>query len=144
MPLKTKPTTRLERRLLKQVAELKKHNGIQAMKLLGATRDKNEALTKLREDLRLEAAVQLQGMERDIRKDIQTDTERNIRSRVEEERVNATVLGALMDAADRKRALVVSLRAEYDRLGIPENSVVAIHEKAILRLEEMACALGNA
>lgn len=144
MPLKTKPTTRLERRLLKQVAELKKNNGIQAMKLLGATRDKNEALTKLREDLRLEAAVQLQGMERDIRKDIQTDTERNIRSRVEEERVNATVLGALMDAADRKRALVVSLRAEYDRLGIPENSVVAIHEKAILRLEEMACALGNA
>ena len=144
MPLKTKPTTRMERRLLKQVAELKKHNGIQAMKLLGATRDKNEALTKLREDLRLEAAVQLQGMERDIRKDIQTDTERNIRSRVEEERVNATVLGALMDAADRKRALVVSLRAEYDRLGIPENSVVAIHEKAILRLEEMACALGNA
>lgn len=144
MPLKTKPTTRMERRLLKQVAELKKNNGIQAMKLLGATRDKNEALTKLREDLRLEAAVQLQGMERDIRKDIQTDTERNIRSRVEEERVNATVLGALMDAADRKRALVVSLRAEYDRLGIPENSVVAIHEKAILRLEEMACALGNA
>ena len=133
MPLKTKPTTRMERRLLKENESLRKQH-------VAAAREKNQALTELREGLRRDYERQLQREldERFVKMNVE------IRDAIHEERVRTTVIGALMDAADKKRQLVASLRAEFERLGIPTASVIDIHEATVLRLEELAVSIGNA
>ena len=143
MPLKTKPTTRLERRLLKQVAELKAANGVQAMKILGATRDKNEALTKLRGDLRIEAAVQLQDLEKSIRRDIHSSVESFVRRSIHDQRVSQYVAWVLLDASRKELERADVFEKNYRELGMTPPNNLEIMRAAGKRLVDMAREINN-
>lgn len=143
MPLKTKPTTRLERRLLKEVSGLKATVQTQVMKILGATRDKNEALTKLREDLRLEAAVQLQDMEASIRRSIHDGVENYVRLSIREQRVGQYVAWVLLDSSRKELERADTFEKNYRELGMQPPNNLEIMRAAAQKMIELARELNN-
>ena len=132
MPLKTKPTTRLERRLLRQVAEL------QAV-VTAHVRDKNQALTELRQNLRRDYDRQMEVERQEVVLGVKAD----ITEGLMEQRVRDRVAIVLMDAAAQEAQYAEDFTKRYTAAGIPIPSATEVFTRSSGRLMELVQMVAN-
>ena len=132
MPLKTKPTTRLERRLLRQNAEL------QAL-VTASIRDKNQALTELRQSLRRDYDRQMEVERQEVVLGVKADITEGLMA----QRVRDRVAIVLMDAAAQESQYAEDFTKRFHAVGIPIPSATEVFTRSAGRLMELVQMVAN-